>query len=116
MIFSGEGRRTVVRVFAKTDDKNPPPISRCPSQQNKMGAASRSALNIGPNRFRLICACRYQHNFNIELPLAWLSGQVQLEAMVDADNVEPEFNESNNVYTQTLTSILCPLGCYACSN
>jgi len=100
-----EGRRTVVRVFAKTDDKNPTSNIKVSISAEQDGVLLPGApLNIGPKSVSTNpVRADINTTFNIELPLAWLSGQVQLEAMVDADNVEPEFNESNNVYTQTLT-------------
>jgi len=100
-----EGRPTMVRVFAKSDDKKSTPNITVSVSASKDGALLPGApLIIGPKSVSTNpVRSDINSTFNVALPQAWLSGQVQLEAKVDANDIQAEFNETNNVYTQTLT-------------
>lgn len=91
-------RPTIVRVFAATTGKRPAPdiLLRL--------AAFRDGQLIGDVLQGLAAVTAepsrgiYTNTYNIRLPNAWLSGNVELEATIDANGAFTELDESNNTF------------------
>lgn len=98
------GRATVARIYAVADRDEPVNnvVVTLSASRNGVTLAG-SPLRVGPKQVtRTASRGIYSASFNAALPQAWLSGQVQLVATVDADRTAAESNEGNNTSSASL--------------
>jgi hypothetical protein len=97
------GKTAVVRIYAQllqgTSPDNVTVSLSAARDGNPLGTIQADPGTIPGSTSR----GDYDSTFNVALPDAWLSGNVQLTATVDSDAVLTENNEGNNQYGRTVT-------------
>lgn len=95
-------RPAVVRVFAQASDdivSGDVTVALAASRNGTM----LGQVTVGPQAVPMTPErADYDSTFNVTLPDAWLSGEVDLVATVDSAEVVPETNENNNTLSLSL--------------
>lgn len=108
-------RPTTVRVYARVNETNPLSDVQVSLYGTRSGAPLPGSplLSVAQYAYPLttdINTLRLdnQKSFNFSLPAEWLSGQVELRAIVDSTNQYPEKEETNNTLTITADFLSIP--------
>jgi len=98
------GKPALLRVYAQeTTAATPPAVAEVTVRAHRNGQEVGS-LRIGPQAVSTQPRTdNLDSTFNVELPSAWLSGNMTFTAEIDPTNQIPEFNEGNNRRTEPFT-------------
>ncbi len=97
-----ENRPTLARVFAEVSGTEPVDGIRIAVSGYRNGSPlPGSPIQVGPlSVYPKPLRSNLGDSFNVLLPQGWLSGEIDLEIVVDTANVLSESDESNNDYFQ----------------
>ena len=94
------GKPALLRVFAQSTGATPVPVAEV-TVRARRGSETLGALTIGPQAVPANPSVdNLASTFNLDLPVAWLSGDVTLSATIDAVDTIPELDETNNERTE----------------
>lgn len=94
-------RPTLVRIFAQSSDKDM--VNVTVSLTAQRGGSTLGVISLGPGTVtKTPSRGSYNSTFNSILPSAWLSGDVQITAVIDPANIVAETNEGNNSLVQSV--------------
>jgi len=99
------GRPTVIRVYAKTNVSLPASNVHVSITGYRNGVQLPSSpLILGPRTVTQTWSrSDLNTSFNIQLPQSWWSGNITLQATVDAYNAVEEVNETNNTVSSAIS-------------